>query len=89
MPTRIFRSEFLREQRDKGWINEKYLHDNNGYPHFEVVFKDSADGKYYAMEYYNSDHGIDTFDGDDDDKVYECYKVEKKEVIEISWVKKS
>jgi len=90
MPTREFRTEFLREQRNKGWINKKYIHDNNGCPHFEVVFKDSADGKYYAMEYYDdTDHGIDTFDGDSDDRLYLCYEVEKEEVVAISWVKKS
>ena len=37
--------------------------------------------------YYDSDHGIDTFDGVRIDQMYECYEVVKKEVVQTAWVK--
>lgn len=86
MATKKFRAEFLREKCRDGWLYEQYLNDDRGCPTFEVVFRDTADGKHYAMRYYrDNDHGIDTFDGAKDDDLYECYEVEKKEVVAVSW----
>lgn len=89
MATKKFRAEFLREKRDKGWANEKSVPRGDiDADTFEVVFRDAADGKHYAMKYYyDSDTGIDTFEGAEDGDLYKCYEVEKKEVVAVSWVK--
>ncbi len=89
MATKKFRAEFLREKRDKGWVHERPISVGGmGPPTFEVVFRDTADGKHYAMHYYRDlDVGVCKFDGAKDDDLYECYEVEKKEVVAISWVK--
>ncbi len=89
MATKKFRAEFLREKRDNGWVHEKPIPRGDiDAPRFEVVFRDAADGKYYAIEYYNClDVGADIFDGASDDDLYLCYEVEKKEVVTVSWEK--
>lgn len=87
MVTKKFRAEFLKEKCSQGWLHQKYLNDDIGAPTFEVVLRDTTDGKYYAMRYYrDSDHGIDTFEGSSNDDLHECYEVEKKEVVTVDWV---
>ena len=89
MSTRNFRVEFLRQKSAEGWIDEKFLHNDRDCPTYEVVFRDSATGEHYAMEYYRDDnHGIDTFDGMNDDHTIDCYEVRKEEVTTYAWVRK-
>jgi hypothetical protein len=87
MVTKKFRAEFLIEKRVQGWVHERPISVGDmGAPTFEVVFRDTADGKHYAMHYYRDlDVGVDTFDGAKDDDLYECYEVEKKEVVTVDW----
>lgn len=88
MSARKFRAEFLQMQMNKGWVSQRYLHSERGCPAFEVVFRD-RDGDHYAMEYYcDKDTGIDTFEGSHAHDLYDCYEVEKSEVVTRVWKRK-
>lgn len=77
------------EKRDKGWTHKRPISVGDmGAPTFEVIFRDTSDGKHYAMHYYrDTDTGIDTFEGVNNDDLFKCHEVEKKEVVAVSWVK--
>lgn len=88
MANRKFRLEYIRGILERDEIDRI----NNNYDHSmaaefcDVVFKSKDDGKFYAFEYhFNSDVGVDSFDGRDDDHVVDCYEVEKVTVTTTSW----
>jgi len=90
MAQRKFRYEFIREVLDGGEVDRINL----GYDHaaayeeFHVVFRAKDDGKYYAFDYnYNGDHGIDNFDGWENDDLVECWEVREEKVTTTTWVK--
>ena len=90
MATRNFRLEFIREVMD----DDVVARISKGYDHgaameqIDIIFRAKDDGKYYVFDYeYNGDHGIDNFDGQDDDHMVPCYEVTKKVVTKESWVR--
>jgi len=90
MATRNFRLEFIREHVFE--TGEEVARISKGYDHgaameqIDIIFRAKDDGKHYVFDYeYNGDHGIDNFDGEDDDFLVVCYEVEKKVVKKETW----